>query len=74
MRLPTRLVALLSAAALGRAVACGRAGTVSNPPASDAGSAPRPGRPIRVAAGRAVELRWYCCLGTGEDPSRSESS
>jgi multiple sugar transport system substrate-binding protein len=69
MRPPTRLVALLSAAAL-VAVACGPGGTVSPPPPSDGASAPVSAAPSASAAGEPVELRWYCCLGTGEDPTQ----
>jgi multiple sugar transport system substrate-binding protein len=64
-----RLAAGLSAVAL-VAVACGPGtGTVSNPPPSEGTSAPASVAPS-VAAGEPVTLRWYCCLGTGEDPAQ----
>lgn len=68
MRLPTRLVAVLSAIAL-VAVACGP-GTTSNPPPSTAGSAAPSAAATSAAPAEPVTLRWYCCLGTGEDPTQ----
>jgi multiple sugar transport system substrate-binding protein len=64
-----RLAALLAVIAL-IVAACG-GGAATNPPASDGASPPAASEPAATeATGEPVELRWYCCLGTGEDPTQ----
>ena len=50
--------------------ACGGTGPApsgSAPSVAPGSSAPAPSA---TAAGAPVEIRWYCCLGTGEDPAQ----
>ena len=63
-----RLIALLASAAI-IVAACGDGGTATP---SGSASTPATNAPTTSAAtgGEPVELRWYCCLGTGEDPAQ----
>jgi multiple sugar transport system substrate-binding protein len=63
-----RLVALTAMVLV--ATACG--GATATPTGSSAGvpSASAAAPSASVASGEPVELRWYCCLGTGEDPAQ----
>lgn len=63
---PTRTIALLAVVAL-LGAACGGAGS-----ATTAGGTGQDGATtaFTAASGDKVEIRWYCCLGTGEDPAQ----
>ena len=68
----TRLLVLIAAAAL-LVAACGQSATTSAPGASQApGSSAAPPASQPAANGEVVELRWYCCLGGGDDPEQVE--
>jgi len=64
LRTSRRLPALIAIVALVGA-ACGTA-TPSASRAPGASTASQP--PATSGTGEVVEIRWYCCLGTGEDP------
>jgi multiple sugar transport system substrate-binding protein len=71
----SRVLALVASAVL-VASACGpnapsatTAGQSSGPPPSSSTSAP-PVQSFHVPDFEAAALRWYCCLGTGEDPAQ----
>jgi multiple sugar transport system substrate-binding protein len=68
---PPRVLGLLAAAML-VVGACG-----GNPTSPGASAGPATGAPATAAPGTAApptfaaaDLRWYCCLGTGEDPAQ----
>jgi hypothetical protein len=48
--------------------ACGPATTPSTAASAPAGSAPATSQSAAPAG--VVEIRWYCCLGTGENPEQ----
>lgn len=67
-----RLAAVLAAVGL-LAAACSSATTGSPSPGSSsaASSAPSPATgPATVPPGGPVTIKWFCCLGTGDDPSQ----
>jgi multiple sugar transport system substrate-binding protein len=62
----TTRIALLAILAL-IVGACGTAApSTSISPGASAASQP----PVSTAPGEVVEIRWYCCLGTGENPEQ----
>ncbi len=52
------------------AAACAQGGTRLEPTRQQCDRCAGHGRRRRSAAAEPVELRWYCCLGTGEDPAQ----
>jgi multiple sugar transport system substrate-binding protein len=69
---PPRVLGLLIAA-LFVVGACG--GNTASPggsagPATGTPATAAPGTPAAAASFAPADLRWYCCLGTGEDPSQ----
>jgi multiple sugar transport system substrate-binding protein len=74
----TRLAAMLASAAF-VAAACSPAATAGPSGATSSGAAVIPGSAVPASAPAGTfglpsfapaSLRWYCCLGTGEDPSQ----
>lgn len=70
IRSPRRLSALLPIAAI-LVAACGpnapSGGAVGSPPATTGATASASTPAASIAP---ADLRWYCCLGTGEDPAQ----
>ena len=58
-------IALIVAACGGNTASGGPSGAATNPPVSVAPQSEGPAPSFSPAS-----LRWYCCLGTGEDPSQ----
>lgn len=50
--------------------ACGGQGTVQS--AAPGSAAPAPAESEEAVAGEPVEIRWFCCLGAGDDPAQVE--
>ena len=69
MRSLSRPFALVSMLAL-VSTACGPATPSSSGSAAPSGSGPAPSATASGGSAGPVELRWYCCLGTGEDPAQ----
>ena len=75
----TRLLVLLAVGAI-LVTACGQSTTPSAPSGSqEPGSSAAPGSTVpeptaaqtfSVPSFSPADLRWYCCLGTGEDPTQ----
>jgi multiple sugar transport system substrate-binding protein len=71
---PSRVAALVAVVAL-LVGACGPTGGTQAPPASQPGASQSQtaggsvGAPVQPSFAPA-SLRWYCCLGTGEDPTQ----
>ena len=51
--------------------ACGGTGGESQDPASSAGAS-EGAAASEDASGEVVEIRWFCCLGAGDDPAQVE--
>ncbi|MGH2464499.1 MAG: hypothetical protein ACRDGI_03485, partial [Candidatus Limnocylindrales bacterium] len=79
MRGPKRLTALVATVAI-LAAACGGTTATVAPSAGSLGSqvaqasvppsAAIPSGPATVPPGGPVTIKWFCCLGTGDDPSQ----
>ena len=67
-----RLLVLLAAAAL-LVSACGSSTTTNAPAGSQpAGESAAPAASQPAGNGETVELRWFCCIGGGDDPEQAK--
>jgi multiple sugar transport system substrate-binding protein len=52
--------------------ACGGTGGASQEPGQSGAAASEPAGESEPPTGEVVEIRWYCCLGAGDDPAQVE--